>query len=112
MTISRDGYSRRSLLRRLALFGAGLAFAPWLIGAEEGAPVKLSKAQARYQDMPYQGRMCMTCAYFIPSASGMMGPMGGMGGMGMGGMMAPGQCQLVSGPISPMGYCVLYKPRA
>jgi hypothetical protein len=50
------------------------------------------------------------CRFYTPPGgrpgSGMMG-----GHMGPG-MMAPGTCELVEGQISPMGWCILYRPLA
>lgn len=77
-------------------------------------PQKVDKKAAFYQNHPESGEMCMNCQHFIPpkGMSSMMEGrgqrMGGMNGtMGIGNMMAGG-CTLVSGPISPMGYCRFY----
>jgi hypothetical protein len=71
-------------------------------------------------------QMCGMCKFYIPpggkAGSGMMGGQMGPGMMGgqmepgmMGGqmgpsMMAAGTCELVEGRVSPMGWCVLYRP--
>jgi hypothetical protein len=83
------------------------------------APSKVSKEAAKYQDHPNNGQMCGMCKFYIPpggrAGSGMMGGQMGPGMMGrqMGpGMMAEGTCELVAGSISPMGWCILYRPLA
>jgi hypothetical protein len=85
---------------------------PGMLGlARAGAaqtPGKVTKAAAHYQDGPNNGQMCGMCKFYIPrggqAGSGMMG-----GQMGPG-MMAGGTCEVVEGRISPMGWCVLYRP--
>ena len=76
-------------------------------GAGE-TPGKVTKAAAHYQEHPSNGQMCGMCKFYIPpggqAGSGMMG-----GQMGPG-MMAAGTCEVVEGRISPMGWCVLYRP--
>jgi hypothetical protein len=44
---------------------------------------KVSKSQAKYQDSPHEGQKCSGCRFFIKPAS----------------------CQMVSGDISPDGWC-------
>ncbi len=89
-----------------------LLMLPGMVGlARRGAaetPGKVTKAAARYQDRPNDGQMCGMCRFYIPpggqAGSGMIGRQMGPG------MMAAGTCQLVEGQISPMGWCVLYRP--
>lgn len=86
-------------------------------GLAEETPTKVSQSAAQYQDRPHNMQMCRMCKFYIPpggrAGSGMMGGQMGPGMMGrqMGpGMMAAGTCELVEGSISPMGWCVLYRP--
>ena len=69
---------------------------------------KVTQEAAKYQDRPNNMQMCGMCKFYIPpggrAGSGMMG-----GQMGPG-MMQPGTCELVEGNISPMGWCILYRP--
>jgi hypothetical protein len=86
-------------------------------GIAEESHTKVTQDAARYQDHPNNMQMCGMCKFYIPqgghAGSGMMG--GGETGRGMGrqmgpGMMAGGTCELVEGSITPMGWCVLYRP--
>ena len=86
--------------------------------ALEETPTKITQAAAQYQDHPRNMQMWGICKFYIPPGGqaggrmgqGQMGP-GMMGRPGMGpGMMSPGTCELVAGSISPMGWCVLYRP--
>ena len=51
---------------------------------------KAAPASVDYQTQPKNGDQCSGCAYFI----------------------APGSCSLVSGVISPNGWCELYSPKS
>lgn len=100
--------SRRTWIRRVVLFTAAVG-APSMRGPSTSfAQGKASKSVVHYRDYPNSGQMCGMCKFFV--GHGMMG--GGMMGDGMmgRGMMA-GECQVVEGPISPMGWCDLYAPR-
>jgi hypothetical protein len=72
------------------------------------AEAKASKAAVHYRDYPSGMRMCHMCKFYIAGGGGRSG-MGCMGASMMG-MMGTGACQVVSGRISPMGYCDLYVP--
>lgn len=107
--------SRRALLRRVALLGAG-AGASWLLaacggssaprsaegGAGEGesmacaedGQVSIADAATRralaYVDVsPREDQRCANCRFFKPPAGG----------------ASCGGCEIVSGPIAPNGYC-------
>jgi len=62
------------------------------IALASDTPHKASKAAVKYQSTPKDGKMCGMCKFFIRS----------------GRMMSEGSCQVVAGPVSPMGYCVLF----
>ena len=97
--------SRREWIGRLLSLAGLAAFTRQGQAAE--TPPKISKEAAKYQDQPNNMQMCGMCKFYIPpggrAGSGMMGGH-------MAGMMAPGTCELVEGSISPMGWCVLYRP--
>lgn len=85
-------------------------------GAAETA-AKVTKDAAHYQNHPNRMQMCGMCKFYVApggrAGSGMMGGQMGQGMMGgqMGqGMMGTATCELVEGDISPMGWCVLYRP--
>lgn len=107
--------SRREWIGRLLML-AGVATMTRRSQAAE-TPQKISKEAAKYQDHPKNMQMCGMCKFYTPpggqAGAGMMGGQMGPGMMGrqMGpGMMAPGTCELVEGSISPMAWCVLYRP--
>ncbi|WP_437556584.1 high-potential iron-sulfur protein [Acidithiobacillus sulfuriphilus] len=62
-------------------------------GSECNSPPKHSKAYAMYQDHPGKdGQSCVGCVFFSPAkAAGQMG-----------------SCSIVSGEISPFGWCRLF----
>jgi hypothetical protein len=110
--------SRRTWLRKTVLVTAAIG-APSLLGSSASlAQGKASKSVVHYRDYPKGTQMCGMCKFF--EGSGMMG--GGMMGRGMmaggmmgGGMMGrgmmSGDCEVVEGRISPMGWCDLYAHR-
>ena len=78
--------SRRSFLRTGALAsGAVLGFA----SAAEAGTAKVGKATVNYQPSPKGAAHCSACTYF----------------------QAPSNCNFVNGPISPSGWCMLFKPK-
>ena len=83
--------SRRQLLP--SVLGAGAIFAAALsLGKNEMAEAqeKATKTAAKYQDHPNGGNHCAICRYFRP----------------------PHACQLVSGNISPNGWCSFFLKKA
>ena len=120
--------SRRTWLRKTVLFTAAIG-APSLLGSPASSSQgKASKSVVHYRDYPKGMQMCGMCKLFEGSgmmSDGMMGRgmmaggmmAGGMmgGGMKGGGMMdrgmMAGECEVVEGRISPMGWCDLYAPR-
>jgi len=115
--------SRRTWLRKTVLFTAAIG-APSLLGSPASSSQgKASKSVVHYRDYPKGMQMCGMCKLFEGSgmmSDGMMGRgmmAGGMmaGGMMGGGMMGrgmmAGECEVVEGRISPMGWCDLYAPR-
>jgi hypothetical protein len=76
--------SRRSVIRiGCALGVVRLTFGTAAIAA---AQEKMSKKEAQYQDSPKDIRMCATCTLFLP----------------------PRSCKVVSGEVSPNGWCKLF----
>ena len=65
-------------------------------GQASGPPI--DKAQVGYQDVPYDGKVCAQCVYFIYQ------PM-------VGGAIES-QCKMVAGPINPAGWCEIWAPKA
>jgi len=119
--------SRRFWLTQAALITAAAGMPP-LVPSTSSAQGKASKSVVHYRDYPKDRQMCGVCKFF--EGSGMMG--GGMGGgmMMRGGMMGGGmmgggmmgrgmmgrgmmggECEVVEGRISPMGWCDLYARR-
>jgi hypothetical protein len=81
---SPAGRSRRSLLR--AAVGAAAALCAGATAAP--AQIKISQSAVGYQDRPNGNSHCANCAHFV----------------------APANCKLIMGPISPQGWCRLYAP--
>ena len=74
---------RRGLTRR-AVLAAGLGLAASPARAEE--PVRVSQAEAQYQNTPKGMFSCANCTFFIK----------------------PRSCKVVTGDISPNGWCKLF----
>jgi hypothetical protein len=78
--------------RRYLLFGAvaavGAAAGICSEGTSANAAVKISEAAVAYQDHPNGDRQCSKCAEFEP----------------------PSSCKMVTGTISPQGYCRIFTP--
>jgi hypothetical protein len=92
--------SRRTWLKKVAAFSVS-GMSP-LLRYSSSAESKAIKSAVHYRDFPKRTEMC--------EGGGMMG-----GGMMGGGMMGPGmmagECEVVEGRISRMGWCDLYAPR-
>lgn len=75
--------SRRRFLEHTALgsLSAAVASMPAPASAQQ-----LAQAQVGYQDQPHDGKHCDLCIHF----------------------MKPNGCKLVTGPISPQGWCKLF----
>ncbi len=81
--------TRRSVLKSGALmFGA--AFASALSTQAVLAQQKASKQAMKYQDKPNGDQRCGNCMQFV----------------------APNQCKVVEGTISPNGYCIAWAKKA
>ncbi len=97
--------SRRTWLTKVTLLMAAVGVTPKLASAGP-TEEKASKSAVHYRDDP---QMCGMCKFF--EGGGMMGD-GMMGGGMMGhAMMMAGQCRVVKGQVSHMGWCDLYAPR-
>ncbi len=85
--ILKPRVSRRTFLHSgVAATGAVIGFGA---GASEAATAKVAKETVNYQTTPKGQGRCGTCAYF----------------------QAPSGCNFVNGPISPTGWCMLYKAK-
>ena len=89
--------SRRLWLTQAALITAAAGMPP-LAPSTSSAQGKASKSVVHYRDYPKGMQMCGMCKFF--EGGGMMGR----------GMMS-GDCEVVEGRISPMGWCDLYVRR-
>lgn len=78
--------SRRVFLN-VAAVGAGTLVAAGLAASASAAPKKFTQKQAKYQPVPKSGHRCQNCALWQP----------------------PTSCQVVEGPVSPAGWCILYQ---
>jgi hypothetical protein len=80
---------------KLGACAAGAA----LLGSQPAeAAASLSKAAVGYRDVPYQGKVCAQCVYFIFKPASGPGP--------------ASRCQLVAGAINPAGWCDVWAPKA
>ncbi len=79
-----DAATRRQVLR-----AAGLAVVGGVVAVSARAQEKIAPNQVQYQDTPKDGVKCSTCVNFE----------------------APAACKIVSGKISPEGWCIAYAPK-
>jgi hypothetical protein len=77
------GYRRQT---RRALVGAALTLGAAAAACAEEPAVKLSQSEAAYRSMPNGLFSCATCSFFI----------------------RPRGCKVVTGDISPKGWCKLF----
>jgi hypothetical protein len=103
---SNHKVSRRTWLGRLVSLAAAVGIPP-IPAFAKPTEEKASKLTVHYRDYPKGMLMCGMCKFF--EGSGMMGG-GMMGGGVMGRGMMAGECQVVEGRISAMGWCDLYAP--
>jgi anaerobic selenocysteine-containing dehydrogenase len=82
--------SRRDFMN-IAGVGAGALIAIGLSSSASAAEKKkFSQQQAHYQPIPKSGQRCQNCALW----------------------QTPNACQVVDGPVSPAGWCILYQPKS
>lgn len=74
--------ARRMVLKGIAAAGCALG----LSRLQTAHAAKLSQAQAKYQDQPKGDQNCANCMHFV----------------------APDQCKVVDGPVSPNGWSILW----
>jgi len=87
---AQEPLTRRHLLRVGAAASSGAFIGLGLLGVStQAAAAKVSKQSVNYQQSPKGQAQCGTCTFFQP----------------------PGSCSNVEGPISPSGWCNLYKAR-
>jgi hypothetical protein len=81
--------NKRACLRGLIGAGLGAVAAYAAPGAASAQDQKLAKNLVQYQDTPKDGQECDHCVNWVD----------------------PDQCKIVTGPISPKGWCVAFAPR-
>lgn len=85
MSIQDSGTSRRGLLQA----GLGLAAAAGVAVTARAQDEKLAQNLVQYQAEPKDGAKCNGCVNWVE----------------------PNACKIVSGQISPNGWCVAYAPK-
>jgi hypothetical protein len=91
MDFGKKLYSRRAMLKQGSAVLASLAAVPLIFVSKNAMATKLAKSDLSYQDRPKDGKKCVDCAAFVlePGAPA-------------------GACKVVTGPISPDGWCVAF----
>ena len=82
-------FNRRGILRTGLTILAGGVLATAATTAARADDDKVDQSTVQYQTSPKDGAMCSTCTNFV----------------------APNACKVVSGTISPNGWCVAYAPK-
>jgi hypothetical protein len=72
------------------------ALAAMFVSSGAIAQAKVDRAQFKYQDKPNGSADCQNCQFFVAGKTA----------------TAAGQCQLVSGNVSPKGWCTAYSKKA
>ncbi len=89
---SKDGkLSRREMIKGMAVIMGAAAVGAGII-TDTASAGGMSQAAAKYQDHPKGAAHCANCTFFTPGAS----------------PTAMGTCAVVSGKISPDGWCIMY----
>jgi hypothetical protein len=94
MDFSSKHYSRRALLKQGSAVLATAAAIPLILLSAPAAATKLAKSDLNYQDHPKDGKKCADCAAFVAEPGS-----------------AAGACKVVSGPISPDGWCMAFSQK-
>lgn len=81
--------SRRDFLHVASIGCSALIAAEIAKSATAQPKKKFTQKQAHYQPTPKSGQRCQNCALW----------------------QAPTSCQVVEGPVSPAGWCILYQPK-
>ena len=81
--------NKRASIRKLFGFGLGVLAAGTVVSEAEAQDQKVAPNLVQYQNMPKDGQRCDKCVNWTP----------------------PNACKIVSGTISPSGYCVAFAPR-
>jgi hypothetical protein len=81
--------SRRDVLRWTPAAAAVIAVASLTRPPQARAQQKVTKATVQYRDSPKAGHECSGCSNFV----------------------GPNACKVVSGTISPHGWCSIWTPR-
>jgi secreted PhoX family phosphatase len=81
--------SRRRFLRVGAAAGSGAVLGIALPASAASQSSKVAKQTVSYQPSPRGAARCASCSFF----------------------QAPSSCNYVDGPISPTGWCVLYRAK-
>ncbi len=84
-----NGSSRRDVLRVGFVSLPVLVLGARVATAQTTQNAKAAKNVVQYQDSPKNGQQCSACIHFV----------------------APNDCKLVQGPISPNGWCMLFSPK-
>jgi len=87
-TVHNLNLSRRGILKGAVILGGG-ALAADLAAPAARAGSKVSLAAANYQTTPKGNQRCNVCSQWI----------------------APTDCKVVVGPVSPTGWCSLFAPK-
>jgi len=86
-----DETNGRASRRRVLAGGVAVLAAGTVAGMRAAqAQTKLAQSAVQYQETPKNGQKCSTCVNFV----------------------APNACKIVSGNISPDGWCMVYAPKA
>ena len=70
--------------------GVALMSAPDVRASDSGSGSQLRKEDVRYQDQPKSSQRCAVCKNFVD----------------------PSACRVVTGSVSPNGWCLLYQAKA
>ncbi len=79
-----------NISRRKLLLAAAIAAPAAVLVASSAEAAKVSQASVQYRGTPNAGHSCGGCKLFT----------------------APSACQVVSGKVSPAGWCQLWQPKA
>lgn len=85
---------RRALLRKGSALLASLAAIRIAVWSKPANAAKADRAVLRYQDQPWNGKICADCWAYVAGRN-----------------PAAGSCKAIEGPISANGWCMAFSPK-
>lgn len=94
--MDKTSLARRALLKRATIMLVSVAALPVALSSRPAVAGAARGAEFHYQDHPKDGKRCADCTAFGANARE---------------PNAEGTCRIITGPISPAGWCMAFSKR-